>query len=891
MERASSGADNQAGNGSRGWRLYVAFGILATAIYFLPSLPAPNALYNAVALSAALAMAVGARRNAPAHPAGWYLLACGLLSLVAGDVVWTVYEDILEVTVPYPSLADVLYLLGYPLLAAGLAMMVRARAPWRDDAGLIDANILAIGAGVLSWVFFVSPYMADPSLSLLGVAVTVAYTLADVLLLAVLARLMLGGGVRTPAYYFLALGILTMLVSDVVYTGASIAGTYHSGDLLDAGWLLSYVCFGAAALHPSMGALTTPAARGEVRFSPRRLALLVAASLAAPSVLMIQYLRGEEIDVPVIFAGSVALFLLVSFRMAALAGELNRHRGEARFRSLVQNASDAIMVLDAGGAVRYASPSATRVTGYREEELLENDFLEHVHPDDAVGARRLVAESLKSPVTGLVEPAGGSVIELRYIKADGSLRHMEASVSNLLEDPNVSGLLLTARDVTERKSLEQQLRHRAVHDVLTNLPNRELFMDRLQHALDRSARYLISTAVLFLDLDNFKVVNDSLGHEAGDDLLLAVAERLESCLRTGDTVARLGGDEFTILLEDVAGVDEATTVAGRIMQELDAPVTLGGQEVFVGASIGIALSTSGLGTPEEMLRDADAAMYEAKARGKGGYEVFDPGMNERVLERLQLESELHRALWGEELRLYYQPGVFLANGSVTGFEALLRWEHPIRGILPPSEFLTIAEECGLIVPIGKWVLREACRQTREWQQLRPSEYPITVSVNVSARQFQNPGFLEEVEEILEETGLDPATLILEITESLVMEDSSSTRDALQRLKDLGLRLAIDDFGTGYSSLSYLKDFPVEVLKIDRSFVDRMTEDPRSASIVSTIIAFANSLGLSVTAEGIENAEQLARLKELGCPVGQGYHFSRPIPVHEARELITAPSPR
>lgn len=867
----------QTGSRMKTWRTYLALGTLMVLVYFLPFFPIPQVLYNVIGLSAVAAVAVGARLRGAARPLSWYLLAGGLFAFVAGDLVWTFHTTVLRVELPYPSVADVFYLAAYPLFAAGLALMVHARAPWRDDAGLIDATIIATGAGVLSWIFFVSPQTDGLSLLEPGPAVTAAYPLTDVLLLAVAARLVLGGGARTTAYYLLVGGFIILLASDVAYTALILSGGYQSGDPIDAGWMVSYLLIGAAALHPSMPSLTALTSPGRVRISRYRLGLLISASLTAPAALLIQDLRGEEIDVLVIFAGSVILFVLVSSRMATLAAELHRNRGEARFRSLVQNASDAIMILDAEGNALYASPSVERFTGHSPKDLLGEDIFEMIHPEDEIRARRFLTECISDSATD-------QKAQFRCRRADGSWRHLEATAANLMDDPNVGGVLLTARDVTKRVALEEQLRHRAVHDPLTGLPNRALFMDRLKHALERSARYSLSTAVLFLDLDDFKVVNDSLGHEAGDELLVCLAGRFGSCLRSVDTVARLGGDEFAVLLEDVSGVDEATAAAGRILAEIGEPVDLRKQKVFTTASVGITMSAAEISSPEEMLKDADIAMYEAKSRGKGHYEVFGSGMKDRILKRLQLESEMHRALREGEFRLYYQPSVSLEDETVTGFEALVRWNHPTRGILSPAEFIPVAEESGLILQIGSWVLREACRQTREWQRMRPADSPLTISVNLSARQFRQPGLALEVAEVLIETDLSPADLVLEITETVAMDDSRTSRETLQKLKDLGTKLAIDDFGTGYASLSYLQNFPVEVLKIDRSFVNKMADDPKSASIVTTVISFANSLGLGVVAEGIETEEQLARLKELGCPVGQGYHFSKPLPKNEAQRF-------
>ncbi len=423
----------------------------------------------------------------------------------------------------------------------------------------------------------------------------------------------------------------------------------------------------------------------------------------------------------------------------------------------------------------------------------------------------------------------------------------------------------------------RELAHQAFHDSLTGLPNRVLLLDRLEHALDRAGRYRNRNAVLFLDLDGFKIVNDSLGHQVGDQLLVAVAERLRVYSRPEDTIARLGGDEFAFLLEDIADQSDVARIAQRLTDALRAPFTVSGREVYVTASVGIVVSEPGEDDAARLLRDADVAMYRAKAKGKARYEVFDARMGADALRRLEAEEELRGAIERQELRVYYQPRVELASGDIVGMEALVRWDHPRRGLLSPSEFIPLAEETGMILPIGRWVLAEACSQARAWQDRYPGPPGLLMSVNLSVRQFQHPELVEEIEQILRETGLAAGSLKLEITESVVMEDADANIVTLRKLDALGVRLEIDDFGTGYSSLGYLKRFPVDVLKIDRSFVAGLGRDPEDTAIVRAVISLAHTLGLAVTAEGIETAEQLVHLREMGCELGQGYFFSQPLP--------------
>jgi diguanylate cyclase (GGDEF)-like protein/PAS domain S-box-containing protein len=445
-------------------------------------------------------------------------------------------------------------------------------------------------------------------------------------------------------------------------------------------------------------------------------------------------------------------------------------------------------------------------------------------------------------------------------------------------------------EIAERRELEAQLMHQAFHDPLTGLPNRALFLDRLDLALERTGGRGGEVAVLFMDLDDFKVINDSLGHEVGDEVLLAVAERFENAMLTDEMVARFGGDEFTVLLEVVSSASDATSVAERIEEVLRAPFVLRGRERFVTTSVGIALGGQGEERPGDLLRNADLAMYQAKAKGKNRHAVFETGMDDRALERLELESDLRRALERDEFRLHYQPKVSLEFGEIVAMEALIRWEHPERGLVPPAQFVPVAEEIDLIIPIGRWVLKEACRQARRWHKQFLNRPPLKVCVNLSAKQFRHYALVEEVEAALVETGLDPASLDMEITESVVMEDTSSTLATLQELKSLGVNLAIDDFGTGYSSLAYLRRFPVDFLKVDRSIIQGLGENPKNEAILSAVVALAHVLDERVIAEGVETEGQLACARETGCDFAQGYYFAKPLN-SEAASTLVAEQPR
>jgi diguanylate cyclase (GGDEF)-like protein len=463
-------------------------------------------------------------------------------------------------------------------------------------------------------------------------------------------------------------------------------------------------------------------------------------------------------------------------------------------------------------------------------------------------------------------------------RAEQAERHVDELSRHIAEQERISVQLQESKD---------HFRHAAFHDTLTNLPNRALLAENLKFVIERARQHEdYQFAVLFLDLDRFKNVNDSLGHSIGDQLLITMARRLESCIREVDMVARLGGDEFAILLDGIPNQAEATNMARRIQEKLQSPFNISGHEVFTTTSIGIALSSTGYDHPENMLRDADTAMYRAKAQGKACYEVFDKGMHTHAVYVLQMENDLRRAIEREELRVYYQPIVALDNGQLAGFEALIRWQHPVRGFINPADFIPLAEDTGLIVPLGLWILKRACQQLGQWQWQSSANRSLFMSVNLSGKQVAQPDLVENIRDILEETRVDPKHLKLEITESAVMENAEMAARLLKRLKGLGVQLSIDDFGTGYSSLSYLHRFPVNTLKIDRSFVGRIGEAAENIEIVRTVISLAENMGMEVVAEGIETMSQLTQLRNLKCQYGQGYLFSRPVDADSVSAWIT-----
>jgi diguanylate cyclase (GGDEF)-like protein/PAS domain S-box-containing protein len=571
-------------------------------------------------------------------------------------------------------------------------------------------------------------------------------------------------------------------------------------------------------------------------------------------------------------AGGLLISLLLGWALIAAT-----RRRTAHFRTLVSSSTDLVIVYGAGGC-RYVSDSVVNMLGRSEADLLEGGFLDSVHPDD-----RAVFEAAS-------DHANCALMRFRLSAADSEWRHVEAHLTDLRNDRRIGGVLLNARDVTERVRLEGELEHRAFHDSLTGIANRALFGDRLEQALARSARSVDGIALLMIDLDGFKQVNDSLGHKLGDELLQEVARRLAACTRPSDTTARLGGDEFAILAEALSE-QEAVTLAHRILAELETPISAGGRDVAIGASIGIVAHVGAAGERESLMRRADLAVYSAKDRGRGRVEVFRSEMEDKHGELLELEQELRLGLERDEFALHYQPEVAIDGSSIVGVEALLRWRSPTRGLVPPARFIPLAERTGLILPLGEFVLREACHQAARWRRELSLTEPFVMWVNVSAKQLSAGGITALVRQSLDDAGLRAGWLGLEVTESAVVEDNAAAdraRVELQELRDLGVRVAIDDFGTGFSSLGQLRTFPVDVIKVDRSFVQDVDHNARDAAITANLVSLAHALGLVAVAEGIESVSQLDSLRRLGCDLAQGYLFARPAPPEQIAPLLRAP---
>lgn len=597
-------------------------------------------------------------------------------------------------------------------------------------------------------------------------------------------------------------------------------------------------------------------------------------------------------------AALVLLFDIYTVYQQRQLQQIRRRLAEREhlFQLITENAADMIAVIDLTGKRLYNSPAYQKVLGYGPEELAATSSMDQIHPDDRA---RVLEASAKAAKTGR-----GERLEYRIRHKDGSWRFLESTASAIRgPEGETSGLVIVNRDITERRRAEERLAHQSFHDGLTDLPNRALFLDRLQRTVTLSRRHTdFKFAVLFIDIDEFKVFNDSLGHDAGDALLLQVARRLTLSLRGADTVsrprlgssaepvmsestlARPGGDEFTVLIEDLRDASDAIRVAERIQERLALPFDLNGQQIVLTVSIGIAFSGKTEAEAQDVLRDAEIAMYRAKNTGKARCEVFDHAMHAGAIQRLQLETDLRKALELNQFRVYYQPIICLRSGQIVGFEALSRWQRP-EGLVMPADFIAVANETGIILAINRQLLYDACRQLNSWESQFPSDPPLTLNLNITPKEFAQPDLAAQIGKTLRETGMDPHRVNLEITETIAMTDAAKSEVVLSQLKALGVCLDIDDFGTGYSSLSRLQRFPVDTLKIDRAFISRMDTHPETREIVRIIVMLAHGLHLKVVAEGVETQAHVELLKEIGCELAQGYLYSKPVPAEAIEELL------
>ncbi|HSK22236.1 MAG TPA: EAL domain-containing protein [Egicoccus sp.] len=702
------------------------------------------------------------------------------------------------------------------------------------------------------------------------------------------------GAASTSLFVMLVLLVVAVLVSVTAYTvwgrETGLRGVHVRAAIqMGAFAVLLY----AAGAGPALAGLLLLPVTDTVRYSGSR-AGPIAVGWAAMAVGVGQLAVATEVA-PTVLPGTLshgmaALGLLTVWlvgarvtRLAADGEDANERlvEEESRIRALLASASDMTMVIS-DARIAYQSPSSERMLGYRAEALQGTSYLDLVHPDDRAPTIDFVRNLL-------AHPGDSGLVECRLRAADGRWIDVESNCRNMLDDPQIRGFVVNSRDVSDRKALERQLADRDIHDRLTGVANRALLLDRLDHTAARCSRLGGSYAVLFVDLDGFKAINDTQGHMVGDAVLRTVAQRLLETIRGADTLARVGADEFAILLDHGDDEVDAAKVAQRALVEVRRPIEAAGREVALTASIGIAHPEDGV-RAADVLRNAGIAMHLAKESGRDRFEVFETSMHVRVVERLELEADLAVALGRGQLEVHYQPIVTLADQRIASYEALLRWHHPTRGLVPPNRFIPLAEQSGLIVPIGRFVLREACRQVATWRRGVAGAEDLTVSVNVSMHQLTGTDLVAEVAAALDDAGLPAHALTLELTESALARDTEATITTLTQLKELGVRIAIDDFGTGYSSLAYLHRFPVDVLKIDRSFVTSVASGRQSPALARAIVDLGRSLDLLTVAEGIEHASELSQFRQLECTHGQGFLFSRPVGAIAAAELLTLAAP-
>ncbi|HEX5004444.1 MAG TPA: EAL domain-containing protein [Gemmatimonadales bacterium] len=814
------------------------------------------------------------------------LMGIGSLSVLIGNSV-SVYYVLLRGEGLAVSWADLFYLAdsGF-LLAALLAFPLSRRIHLEWWKFVLDATMVIVGGVVVIWYFTVLPGAPGLPDGRAGMVINFAFPIASLLVLLGITTVLLRGPIDRNRWAFglLVGGVLLSVVADLTFGLIQLQTGERGATFVDAVYLLVYLLLIASAdLYRRR---PVPRIAGTEEYQPRSqpLSPLPYAAVAITfGLLLVEAFQpglGPVTDLAV-WAVTITALVVVRQVLAVrqnvrLLAETAARQNEARFRSLVQHSSDVILVVEADGTIQFVSPSAARVLRYDPDRLLGLPVQSLLVVDDRERAIGFLRDA--SNASSLPAP-----IEWGFRQPDGSALQTETIATNLIADPTVRGIVLNIRDVSERTRLQQELVHQAFHDSLTGLANRALFRDRVSHALAIARRQGRDVTVLYLDLDDFKKVNDSLGHTEGDRLLKSAADRFLACARATDTVARLGGDEFGILIEDVHGSDGPGNLIERLTGAMQAPFRLGHNEVPVTASFGVATAMGGE-TADDLLRNADLAMYTAKRQGKGRYATYESQMVTDTRQRLDLEVALRTAIARDEMVLHYQPIMHLQTGEIFGFEALVRWNHPRFGHMLPQHFVPLAEETGLIVRLGGWVLREACAQIQRWRVKYPeARWPI--SVNLSGRQLQEPELVHETRTALALSGVEPSALVLEITESILMQQADSAQQQLRAMKALGVGLAIDDFGTGYSSLSYLQRFPIDILKIAKPFIDDVGAGVERSALARAIIGLGDTLKLKTIAEGVEIAEQREALVALGCELGQGHYFARAMEVEAVERML------
>jgi diguanylate cyclase (GGDEF)-like protein/PAS domain S-box-containing protein len=832
---------------------------------------------------ASVAAWIGASRVAPDRVVG-RLVALGITLSAAGDLVWQV-RSWLGAALPDVSVADIGWLGAYVALSVALLRMLRLthnrRGAFRD--GLVDVAVIAVVVLLVEWEVSLETLVSDSSTPAFSRVVWTLYPACDALVIALIVRVIAAQRRLSSVTVLFAAGALCWLLSDFAYLLIAQAAVLTAW--LDAGWLLGAVLMAAATWQRLDQPIADTVPERQMGLGSITLGLL---PLLVPGAIdVVAWLGGSDENPAVLLAGTTLLVVLAFLRSVSLLGSETQSRERLRSleryaRAVAANSSDAVVVLDENRLITNEAPQFAVLMGRPDLPTHGAAPVHFFSPVDPGQIEAAFARALLAP---------GQVFEEEFegFRGDGRPIWIGTRIVNLLGDPDVAGLVVNIHDLTHRKAAERELAHQAFHDAMTGLPNRELFSDRVDQALRRDRRSRLDPAVIYLDLDGFKSVNDSLGREVGDRVLCEVSRRLLNAVREGDAVTRLGADEFAVLIEQSGRpLDEAEEVTRRVLQALEVPVEVDGQLVTVSASVGIVVADAE-STASSLLRDADVAMSRAKASGKGRSVVYEPAMRHAAIERIRLETDLVHALVTNQFQLDYQPVVSLTTDRVVGFEALLRWHHPELGVVPPDKFIPIAEDTGLIVTIGRWVLDEACRQAAQWRDELPGGGDISMAVNVSGRQLASANLTQHVARSLRASGLAPTALVLELTETVLVDDPDLAARRLQELRRLGVRLAVDDFGTGYSSLSYLRQFPFDILKVDRSFVATITDADAIPAIVRGLLELGRTLGLETVAEGVEDDVQRIALRTHGCDLAQGYLFARPMSAAAARVLLTGQS--
>ncbi len=834
----------------------------------------------------------------------WTLLAAGMAAWACGEAITCVYEVLLQVRIPEPSSADAGYLLSYGLIVCGVLAFVRTPAGLLSQfRGAVEGLFIACGFLLCSWSLVIGSVFAQSGDALtFGGLVNLGYPVLDAVALAGVFFVALQRRHDRPAGLgLLGLAIVLLAVSDSSWWYLSeIQSGLPSVTPVETGWVAGFL-------------LVAIAAHGSSERRPRRrtagprgwtLALPSLPAIAGVLIVLVDWLARGHLESPgvllaitlaVVLLG-VALLVIATYENHALTSHLEQRvdertaeleqrtaelaQTERYYRALVQNSSDLVMVVDADLRVRYVSDSSETVFGYRPEDLAG-------HSVSVFGAA--AAETLAEAL-GRVEldPDRVGRVEWELTDTTGRTRRAESTITNLLAEPSVAGFVLNTRDDTDRAALADQLRDQAFHDPLTGLPNRALLGDRASQAFGRSERAATSVAIMVVDIDAFKLVNDGFGHKVGDLLLCAVAQRLQSSARPQDTVARLGADEFVVLMDAASDEKSALALAERLRGALLGEFVIEGASYHITPSIGVAIGATPHTNFDQLLCDADVALYAVKGAGRNGVQLFQSSMHGDARERFKLQSELRTAIDAQQFCLFYQPEFDAGGEHLDGFEALIRWKHPERGVLAPGQFIPLAEETGLIVPLGRWVLNEALRQAAQWSRAHERARPLNISVNVSSVQLKTPTIVADVAAALRASKIDPEQVVLEVTESSFIESSEATVKTLHALKQLGVRLAIDDFGTGFASISNLQSMPIDILKVDKSFIASDGDGGRS-DLLEAIINIGRVLSLVTIVEGIEEPSQLMAAKELGCDLTQGYLLGRPVPSEEAELMIVGDS--